>query len=168
MDQPGHPKVACGVMVTDLRQPGSVSVDTRGRIVLAGGSEARPVDRGREDRAEPLANPARQAKPQRLVRIHSDDGPMDTSFRFEPDREATRFIVDADYEMPGKLPGFVKDGTTRPSPKPGSRRTPERHSPRPVPPWAGPFRAARPSRGRRHLVTSESSDEAQTDDVHPT
>ena len=48
-------------------------------------------------------------EPQRLVRVHSDYGPMDSSFRFEPDGEATRFVVDSDYEMPGKLPGFVKD-----------------------------------------------------------
>ena len=29
--------------------------------------------------------------------------------RFEPDGEATRLVVDSDYEMPGKLPGFIKD-----------------------------------------------------------
>lgn len=34
-------------------------MDASGRIGVAGGSEARPADHGRLDRAEPLANPAR-------------------------------------------------------------------------------------------------------------
>jgi uncharacterized membrane protein len=50
-----------------------------------------------------------EVEPQRLVRVHSDWGPMDSTFRFEPDGEATRFVVDYDFEMPGKMPGFLKD-----------------------------------------------------------
>ena len=34
---------------------------------------------------------------------------MDNYIRFEPDGEATRVVVDSDWEMPGKLPGFIKD-----------------------------------------------------------
>jgi uncharacterized membrane protein len=50
-----------------------------------------------------------EVEPLRLVRLHSDYGPVDTTFRFEPDGEATNVVVDSDYEMPGKWPGFVKD-----------------------------------------------------------
>jgi uncharacterized membrane protein len=34
---------------------------------------------------------------------------MDNYFRFEPDGEATNVVMESDYEMPGKLPGFIKD-----------------------------------------------------------
>ena len=50
-----------------------------------------------------------EVEPQRLVHVHSDYGPMDNYFRFEPDGEATRLSIDSDYEMPGKMPGFIKD-----------------------------------------------------------
>ena len=50
-----------------------------------------------------------EVEPQRLHRTHSDYGPVDNTFRFEPDGEATRLILDSDYEMPGKWPGFIKD-----------------------------------------------------------
>ena len=50
-----------------------------------------------------------EVEPQRLVRLHSDWGPNDTTIRYEPDGEATRFVFHSDYEMPGKLPGFLKD-----------------------------------------------------------
>ncbi len=50
-----------------------------------------------------------EVEPLRLIHEHSDTGPMDNSMRFEPDGEATRLVFDADWEMPGMLPGFVKD-----------------------------------------------------------
>jgi uncharacterized membrane protein len=50
-----------------------------------------------------------EVEPLRLVRLHSDWGPTDTTFRFEPDGDATNIVVDSDYEMPGKMPGFIKD-----------------------------------------------------------
>ena len=50
-----------------------------------------------------------EVQPLRFVHLHSDWGPTDNRFRFEPDGEATRLVVDSDYEMPGKLPGFIKD-----------------------------------------------------------
>jgi hypothetical protein len=34
---------------------------------------------------------------------------MDNYFRFEPDGDATNFVVESDWEMPGKVPGFIKD-----------------------------------------------------------
>ena len=50
-----------------------------------------------------------EVEPQRLVHVHSDYGPMDNTFRFEPDGEATNLVLDSDYEMPGKMPDFLKD-----------------------------------------------------------
>lgn len=50
-----------------------------------------------------------EVEPLRLIHEHTDMGPMDTFMRFQPDGTATRVVVDADWEMPGKLPGFIKD-----------------------------------------------------------
>ena len=50
-----------------------------------------------------------EVQPQLLYREHSDTGPMDNVIRFEADGEATRLVVEGDYEMPRMLPGFVKD-----------------------------------------------------------
>ncbi len=50
-----------------------------------------------------------EVEPLRLIHEHSDTGPMDNFMRFEPDGEATRLVVDSDWEMPGKWPGFIKD-----------------------------------------------------------
>ena len=50
-----------------------------------------------------------EVEPQRLYHEHSDWGPMDNYFRFEPVGEATNVVVESDYELPGKLPGFIKD-----------------------------------------------------------
>ena len=50
-----------------------------------------------------------EVEPERLYHEHSDWGPMDNYFRFEPDGDATDFIVESDWEMPGKVPGFIKD-----------------------------------------------------------
>ena len=50
-----------------------------------------------------------EVEPQRLIRMHSDYGPMDNYFRFEPDGDGTRFSIDSDYEWPGKMPGFIMD-----------------------------------------------------------
>jgi uncharacterized membrane protein len=50
-----------------------------------------------------------KVEPQRLIHEHSGDGPMDNYFRFEPDGDATNLVVESDYELPGKLPGFIKD-----------------------------------------------------------
>ena len=33
--------------------------------------------------------------------------------RFEPDGEATRVVIDSDWEMPGHIPGFIKNLMTK-------------------------------------------------------
>jgi uncharacterized membrane protein len=50
-----------------------------------------------------------EVEPLRLIHEHSDMGPMDNFMRFERDGEATRLVIDSDWEMPGHLPGFIKD-----------------------------------------------------------
>jgi uncharacterized membrane protein len=50
-----------------------------------------------------------EVEPLRLIHEHTDMGPMESYLRFERDGEATRVVFDADWEMPGKLPGFIKD-----------------------------------------------------------
>jgi len=55
-----------------------------------------------------------EVEPLKLIHDHTDDnGTQDTFFRFEPDGDATRLIVEADYEMPGQLPGFLKSLMTK-------------------------------------------------------
>jgi hypothetical protein len=55
-----------------------------------------------------------EVEPLRLIHEHSDDnGVMDTFFRFAPEGNATRVIVEADYEMPGHIPGFLKNLWTK-------------------------------------------------------
>ena len=55
-----------------------------------------------------------EVEPLRLIHEHTDDqGPQDTFFRFEPDGEATRVIVEAEYEMPGHIPGPLKSLMTK-------------------------------------------------------
>ena len=54
-----------------------------------------------------------EVEPLRLIHEHSDTGPMDNSMRFEPDDEATRVVIDSDWEMPGHWPGFIKNLVTK-------------------------------------------------------
>jgi uncharacterized membrane protein len=54
-----------------------------------------------------------EVEPLRLIHEHSDTGPMDNSLRFEPDSDATRVVLDSDWEMPGKLPGFIQSLMTK-------------------------------------------------------
>jgi hypothetical protein len=54
-----------------------------------------------------------EVEPLRLIHEHTDDGPMDTFVRFEPEGDATRLIMESDYEMPGYIPGFLKKLATR-------------------------------------------------------
>jgi len=49
-----------------------------------------------------------EVEPLKLIHEHTDEGPQDTYYRFERDGEATRVIVESDYEMPGHIPGFLK------------------------------------------------------------
>jgi uncharacterized membrane protein len=50
-----------------------------------------------------------EVEPQRLIHEHTDNGPQDNYMRFEPDGDATNVVIDSDYELPGKMPGFIKD-----------------------------------------------------------
>jgi uncharacterized membrane protein len=50
-----------------------------------------------------------EVEPLKLIHEHTDDGPMDTYFRFEPEGDATRLVIESDYEMPGYIPGFVQN-----------------------------------------------------------
>jgi len=54
-----------------------------------------------------------EVEPLRLIHEHSDTGPMDNFMRFEPDGEATRVVIDSDWEMPGHIPGFIKNLMTK-------------------------------------------------------
>jgi uncharacterized membrane protein len=49
-----------------------------------------------------------EVEPLKLIHEHTDDnGRMDTYYRIEPDGDATRVIVESDYELPGHVPGFM-------------------------------------------------------------
>ena len=54
-----------------------------------------------------------EVEPLKLIHEHTDDWSMDTYFRFEPEGGATRVIVEATYEMPGHMPGFLKNLMTK-------------------------------------------------------
>ena len=54
-----------------------------------------------------------EVEPLKLIREHTDQGPMDTFYRFERDGDATRVIVESDYELPGHIPGFLKNLLTK-------------------------------------------------------
>ena len=49
----------------------------------------------------------------KLIHEHTDDGPMDTFYRFEPEGDATRLVVESEYEMPAYIPGFIKSLMTK-------------------------------------------------------
>jgi uncharacterized membrane protein len=50
-----------------------------------------------------------EVEPLKLIHEHTDEGPQDTYYRFEPEGDATRLIVESDYEIPGYIPGFLKN-----------------------------------------------------------
>jgi len=50
-----------------------------------------------------------EVEPLRLIHEHNADWPKDNYIRFEPDGEATRVAMGSDFEMPGRMPGFLKD-----------------------------------------------------------
>ena len=53
-----------------------------------------------------------EVEPLRLIHEHGA-GHVDTFMRFEPDGEATRVVVESDYDIPGRWPGFIKDLMSR-------------------------------------------------------
>ena len=48
-----------------------------------------------------------EVEPLKLIHQHTDQGPEDDYYRFEPEGDATRVIVEGDYETPGYIPGFM-------------------------------------------------------------
>lgn len=54
-----------------------------------------------------------EVEPLRLCHVKGDPGPWDMTWRLEPEGDATRLILESDYDMPGKLPGFLKDLMTK-------------------------------------------------------
>ena len=54
-----------------------------------------------------------EVQPLKLIHEHTDQGPMDTFYRFERDGDATRLIVESDYELPGHIPGFLRNLLTK-------------------------------------------------------
>jgi len=54
-----------------------------------------------------------EMEPLRLIHEHSDTPLMDNVTRFEPDGDATRLVIDSDWEMPGHWPGFIKNLVTK-------------------------------------------------------
>ena len=59
-------------------------------------------------------NTVLEVEPLKLIHEHTDDqGSMDTYFRLEPDGDATRVVVESDYEMPGHLPAVLKSFMTK-------------------------------------------------------
>ena len=49
-----------------------------------------------------------EVEPLKLFHEHTDSGPQDNFFRLEPEGDATRLIIESDYEWPGHIPGFIK------------------------------------------------------------
>ena len=50
-----------------------------------------------------------EVEPLRLIHVHCDYVPNDSFFRFEPDGDATRLIIESDYQVPSELSGFLRD-----------------------------------------------------------
>lgn len=50
-----------------------------------------------------------EVEPLRLIRMGSEQYKEDTYLRFEPEGEATRLVIESDWEMPGHLPAFIQD-----------------------------------------------------------
>jgi hypothetical protein len=48
-----------------------------------------------------------EVEPRRLIHERSDFS--EDYFRFERDGDATNLVLESDWEMPGRLPGFIKD-----------------------------------------------------------
>jgi len=54
-----------------------------------------------------------EVEPLKLIHEHNDDGTQDNVFRFEPEGDATRLIMETDYEMPGHIPAVLKNLMTK-------------------------------------------------------
>ena len=56
-----------------------------------------------------FTNTVLEVEPLKLIHEHTDQGPMDNFYRLEREGGATRVIIESDYEMPGHIPGFIKN-----------------------------------------------------------
>jgi uncharacterized membrane protein len=54
-----------------------------------------------------------EVEPLKLIHEHTEQGPMDTFYRFEPVGDATRLVVESEWEMPDYVPGFIKNLMSR-------------------------------------------------------
>jgi uncharacterized membrane protein len=54
-----------------------------------------------------------EVEPLKLIHEHTDGWSMDSFYRLEPEGDATRLVVEVDYEMPGHIPGFLKNLLTK-------------------------------------------------------
>ncbi|HEX6129293.1 MAG TPA: SRPBCC family protein [Candidatus Limnocylindria bacterium] len=54
-----------------------------------------------------------EVQPLKLIHDHTDEAHQDTYFRLEPEGDATRVIVETEYEMPGIIPGFLQSVFTK-------------------------------------------------------
>jgi uncharacterized membrane protein len=54
-----------------------------------------------------------EVEPLKLLRERTDTRMEENSFRLEPVGDATRVIVESDFEVPGHLPGFLKNLITK-------------------------------------------------------
>jgi uncharacterized membrane protein len=54
-----------------------------------------------------------EVEPLKLIHQRSDQGPEDDFYRMERDGDATRVIMESDYEMPGHIPGLLKNVITK-------------------------------------------------------
>ena len=52
-------------------------------------------------------------EPLRLCHLKAEPGPWDMAWRLESEGDATRLILESDYDMPGPLPGAVKNMMTK-------------------------------------------------------
>jgi carbon monoxide dehydrogenase subunit G len=54
-----------------------------------------------------------EVEPLRMVHLRADMMSMDAFYRFEPEGQATRMILEGDYDMPGHIPEFLKSLMTK-------------------------------------------------------
>lgn len=54
-----------------------------------------------------------EVEPLKLIHERTENGMEDNYFRFTSEGDATRLVVESDYEVPGHIPGFLKHLMTK-------------------------------------------------------
>ena len=54
-----------------------------------------------------------EVEPLRLCHVKSEPGPWDMVWRLEPEDDATRLVLESDYDIPGPIPGALKNMMTK-------------------------------------------------------